>query len=136
MADSLGLVVDAESVSSENAVRVSTENLIEDGKNSKLLVCQRCPSKILRPKQGNYQEIQFFLPCVKKKPNLGDPSDGELLTQFWAVDDIYKFENMGFSNTVGTTKYLVCADCEIGPLGWHDLQTKMSYVALQRVIHQ
>lgn len=137
MADSTsGVEIDHQSVSSENAEGISTENLIEDGKNSKLIVCQRCPSKILRPRLGNYQEIEFNLPYMTKKPNVGDTSDGELLKQFWAVDDIYKFENMGFSNTVGDTKYLVCADCEIGPLGWHNLQTKVSYVALQRVVHQ
>lgn len=81
--------------------------------------------------------LQFILPHMKKKPDMGDPSsNGELLSQYWAVDDIYKFENLGFSNTVDNTKYLVCADCEVGPLGWHDLVTKISYISLKRVNHQ
>ena len=49
---------------------------------------------------------------------------------------MFDFDNVGFSNTVGQTKFLTCADCEIGPIGWHSLETKKSYVALKRVKHQ
>lgn len=33
------------------------------------------------------------------------------------------FENVGFSKTVDTTKYLSCADCDAGPIGYHDTQS-------------
>ena len=57
--------------------------------------------------------------------------------QFWLVGDMFTFENVGFSKTVNTTKYLVCADCEIGPIGFLDIQEKNKhYVALGRVKHQ
>ena len=46
---------------------------------------------------------------------------------------MFHFENAGFSNTVGEYKYLTCADCEMGPIGWHCLRTKLSYIADQRV---
>lgn len=66
-------------------------------------------------------------------------SDGTVLTEsvkdFWQVDDIYHFYNVGFSNTVGDTKYLTCADCDAGPIGYHDIPSKISYVALSRVKH-
>lgn len=45
------------------------------------------------------------------------------------------FYNVGFSNTVGSTKYLTCADCETGPIGYYDIPSKISYVALSRVLH-
>lgn len=49
---------------------------------------------------------------------------------------MYTFENIGFSNNVdATTKYLICADCEMGPVGFCDLTNKMCYVALERVKH-
>jgi hypothetical protein len=48
---------------------------------------------------------------------------------------MFQFENVGFSKTVGNYKYLVCADCEIGPIGWHCIDSKESYVADQRVKH-
>ncbi|KAI8978544.1 Mss4-like protein [Pilobolus umbonatus] len=40
--------------------------------------------------------------------------------EFWIVKSMMDFENAGFSQTVGTIKYLSCADCDIGPLGYHD----------------
>ena len=45
------------------------------------------------------------------------------------------FENVSFSNTVGTsTKYLTCANCEIGPLGIHDLENPKEFlIAARRV---
>lgn len=38
----------------------------------------------------------------------------------WSVPSPLTFENIGFSRDVGTNKYLSCADCDCGPLGWHD----------------
>ena len=32
-------------------------------------------------------------------------------------------------------QFLSCADCDVGPIGYHDLETKKSYVALGRVHH-
>ena len=49
--------------------------------------------------------------------------------QFWLVTppSAMTFENVGFSKgaTIDgrTVKYLACADCDCGPLGWHDLAT-------------
>lgn len=127
---------EVESASAADADDVS-RGLVENGKNLKGVKCQRCPSKILNSGVATYEEKTFLLPHMTKKAECDDPRVGDVLSHYWSVDDIYKFENMGFSNTVGgTTKYLVCADCEMGPIGWHDLDTKVSYVALQRVIHE
>ena len=64
------------------------------------------------------------------------PEDGEELDNFWTVSDMFTFENVGFSKNVGTIKYLICADCEVGPLGWHNITDKTSFlVALDRVKH-
>ena len=57
----------------------------------------------------------------------------ETLSDYWMVEDMFTFENIGFSNTVGSTKYLICAECEIGPIGYHDIITKKSYIAVKRV---
>lgn len=44
------------------------------------------------------------------------------------------FENVGFSKTVDTTKYLSCADCDLGPLGYHDTakEPKEYVISIQR----
>lgn len=46
---------------------------------------------------------------------------------------MFTFENIGFSHTVDNYKYLICADCEMGPVGYHNITTKKCYVALERV---
>lgn len=60
----------------------------------------------------------------------------ESFKDFWFVDDMFTFENIGFSNTVGDFKYLICADCEMGPVGYHEISTKKNFVAIARVKHE
>lgn len=74
------------------------------------------------------------MPLIKQSKI--DPSsepEAETLSQFWVVNDMYTFENVGFSHTVGNNKYLTCADCEAGPIGFHDIPSKISYVSFSRV---
>lgn len=62
---------------------------------------------------------------------------GETLKKHWLVSDMFAFENVGFSMTVDSIKYLACADCECGPIGWHDINDKTQfYIAVERVDHQ
>ncbi|KAL4235332.1 Lysine-specific demethylase 5B [Mactra antiquata] len=78
--------------------------------------------------------MDIFLPHMKKKSESQAPDDGETLEDFWVVDDMFTFENVGFSNTVNGIKYLICADCEIGPVGFHDTSDlKAFYIAQSRV---
>lgn len=76
---------------------------------------------------------------MRKKSGLSNTEgsvDGDTLTAHWFVEDMFTFENVGFTKDVGRIKYLICADCEIGPIGWHCLDDKTSfYVALERVNH-
>lgn len=70
----------------------------------------------------------------QSKPSCEDP-DTETVWQFWRVDDIFTFQNVGFSNAVGNAKYLTCADCEAGPIGFFDIEKRKSFIALCRVQH-
>lgn len=76
---------------------------------------------------------------MRKKSNLSTTEasvDGDTLTTHWFVDDMFTFENVGFTKDVGRIKYLICADCEIGPIGWHCLDDKKGfYIAVERVDH-
>lgn len=65
-----------------------------------------------------------------------DELETEVFKDFWVVDDMFTFENIGFSNTVGDFKYLICADCDMGPIGYHIISTKKNYIALIRVKHE
>ncbi|CAO3587994.1 unnamed protein product [Absidia cylindrospora] len=54
--------------------------------------------------------------------------------QFWCLADMMDFDNVGFSKTIGTVKYLSCADCNLGPIGYHDTASdpKEYLVSIQR----
>lgn len=80
---------------------------------------------------------EFSLPLMHQKHSKSiDELETEVFKEYWIIDDMFHFENIGFSNTVGNYKYLICADCEMGPVGYHDITTKTNYVALQRVKHE
>lgn len=65
--------------------------------------------------------------------NKGEGETKETITDYWLVEDMYTFENVGVSKTVNNVRYLACADCERGPIGWQDLDSNKSYIALSRV---
>lgn len=58
------------------------------------------------------------------------------VSDYWKVNDMYTFQNVGFSKNVGTNKFLICAECDMGPIGWFDSSTKECFVALSRVKHE
>ncbi|KAL1449580.1 hypothetical protein WDU94_002072 [Cyamophila willieti] len=120
------------------------ETLInEKGRNKTNVFCVRCPSKILNPRVSKHKSIEFSLPIMKQrrrteiKEGSGEVEEQDAVKEtcndFWQVDDIYTFENVGFTNTISGFKYLACADCEMGPIGYYDPDSKLSYVALTRV---
>lgn len=50
------------------------------------------------------------------------------------------FENVGFSRNVQrregeekATKFLICADCDLGPLGWSVEGSQEAWVGVERV---
>uniref|UniRef100_A0A0D9RP17 Guanine nucleotide exchange factor MSS4 n=1 Tax=Chlorocebus sabaeus TaxID=60711 RepID=A0A0D9RP17_CHLSB len=116
-----------------------SELVSAEGRNRKAVLCQRCGSRVLQPGTALFSRRQLFLPSMRKKPALSEGSnpDGNFLQEHWLVEDMFIFENVGFTKDVGNIKFLVCADCEIGPIGWHCLDDKNSfYVALERVSHE
>lgn len=55
----------------------------------------------------------------------------EQISFWWSVDDMFAFENIGFTHLHNGQKYLACADCEIGPVGLVD--KKRYLVAINRI---
>lgn len=74
---------------------------------------------------------------MMEKHKIGSEPVGDQLISQWLVKDMFHFENVGFSKTVNSCeKYLVCADCEIGPIGWTDVNNqKEYYVSAERVCY-
>ncbi|KAJ8971155.1 hypothetical protein NQ314_000853 [Rhamnusium bicolor] len=111
------------------------ESEISEGKNLRNVKCKYCTSVILTPSTACFTSFEFQLPLIKQSKISELNPETENVSLFWAVSDMFTFQNVGFSNTVGDNKYLSCADCEAGPIGYHDIPSKISYVALSRVHH-
>uniref|UniRef100_A0A2M4ASV8 Putative small gtpase mediated signal transduction n=1 Tax=Anopheles triannulatus TaxID=58253 RepID=A0A2M4ASV8_9DIPT len=117
--------------------------LDESSRNKTNVKCDRCGSLMLRPANADFADVEYDLPEARQKrqaateePDQGEGFTCQKLKHFWMVKDMYTFENIGFSNTVNNKKYLICADCEVGPVGYYDLETKQCYIALDRVKHE
>ncbi|KAH8352140.1 hypothetical protein KR084_002243 [Drosophila pseudotakahashii] len=111
--------------------------LIVDGKNKSNVRCQFCNSLMLKAQEGTFSEEKVEVPLMmQKQDRTADSLNSEPLKDFWLVKDMMTFENIGFSNTVDGRKFLVCADCERGPVGYHDLTTRHCFLALKRVVHK
>jgi len=86
---------------------------------------ERISARLLTSDFGNSTPVKKT-PCIKIKI--------EYKTLFQLPSqDMFDFDNMGFTNTVEHIKFLSCGDCEVGPLGYHNLQTRKSYLALARI---
>ncbi|CAO1355102.1 unnamed protein product [Diamesa hyperborea] len=119
-------------------VAIISEEMIENSQNISNVRCQFCNSLILCKESGKFIKIDFKLPLMHQKQTktATDELESEEYKEFWIIDDMFTFENIGFSNQVGNYKYLICADCEMGPVGYHDIETKKCYIALKRVKHE
>ncbi|EDW78035.1 uncharacterized protein Dwil_GK24796 [Drosophila willistoni] len=110
---------------------------IANGKNRTNVRCQFCNSFMLKAQEGSYREKEADIPLMQqKKDRTADTLNTEPLKYFWLVEDMMSFENIGFSHSIDGKKFLVCADCERGPVGYHELSTRHCYLALNRVVHK
>ena len=108
----------------------------ESKKNTKVIRCQICGSKVLSKGSCTYIDTTFALPYMKAKDKDGKSLNNktEEVNQFWLVLGMMTFENVGFTRTVDGLKYLICADCEVGPIGYQDVkESEKHYVAVDRV---
>lgn len=107
--------------------------------NKQNVHCTRCSSLILRKNQGQFccQTFDIPLPAQSKAELQKSNIQSEPLSHYWVVNDIYTFENIGFTNATNQKKYLICADCEIGPLGFMNVDNqKEIFLAIERVKHE
>ena len=114
----------------------------ESKKNKKKVVCNRCNSVILLANSATHRKYEpaIELPLMRQSKREivegASQFQNEKLENFWLVHDMYTFENVGFTNTVDQKKYLICADCEVGPIGFQNLEVANELlVSFSRVKH-
>ncbi|CAD6192811.1 unnamed protein product [Caenorhabditis auriculariae] len=71
------------------------------------------------------------LPLARQQKGIA--TQVEAVQGFWCVVDMFHFENVGFTNSVDGIKYLTCADCEYGPIGLVDPDSKLNLIAATRL---
>ena len=132
----------------EEAEQFSENEVTADGKNVNTVMCTQCGSIVLRAQTAIFEEgtaTELPLPYQKKRkggPSIGDEAgeahevQTEQHDRWWTVTDMFAFENVGFTHSFRGTKFLACADCEIGPIGFVCAETGKFLVAVKRVRHQ
>ncbi|CAO3637723.1 unnamed protein product [Mucor hiemalis] len=119
---------------SYKAIENPLKSLINKSKkNIADILCPKesCNCVILRKNAATLVErdgSKLTLPTSSLPENTLLSPDQDDDTHFWHVSNMMDFENVGFSTTVGTTKYLSCADCDLGPLGYHDTTDPKEFV--------
>ncbi|KAK9448279.1 Mss4-like protein [Limtongia smithiae] len=122
--------------------------MVQEGdKNAHKIYCpfNNCSSLIMLPgvgvlsRRGKIPKEAFDSDRAEKivddeaKPEGATDDDGEL---FWVVADPFHFENLGFSKSSSSgIKYLACADCDRGPLGYHDPQRPEYLLSAKSVLY-
>ncbi|BEI85199.1 hypothetical protein CcaverHIS002_0506000 [Cutaneotrichosporon cavernicola] len=111
--------------------------------NARRLVCPRdgCGCVIVGPKVASWEECEGAI-----LPHDATPFPPPGNTAYWRVDGgPYAFDNIGFSRNVdatlpagapgagGKVKWLICAECDIGPIGWTTEGGQSSWVAADRL---
>ena len=89
----------------------------ETRKNLNELKCLKCESLILQAMKCELLENE----TCEEMPSIFKNKDPEVTNNnrwFWLATDIFTFENIGLTNAADNKKYLICADCELGPLGF------------------
>ncbi|KAH9395059.1 hypothetical protein TYRP_005128, partial [Tyrophagus putrescentiae] len=101
----------------------------DERSNSKYIRCLYCKSLYLKPNISSLVDLEKTLPKVE------GAHEPEPISKFWSVEDMFHFENCSFSKEVEGVKYLSCCECDIGPVGYQDLESKVCYVATERVAY-
>ncbi|KAK9323940.1 Mss4-like protein [Lipomyces orientalis] len=99
----------------------------EGERNIYKLYCpyNNCSSVILSPGMGilrrRAQIPKSFTDLEKDEKELSTSESDREDDLFWVLEDPFDFDNLGFSKSSSAgVKYLACADCDRGPLGYHD----------------
>ena len=98
------------------------ETLVDgDGRNAHAIACRYCGCSILpRGKVVFVPECTVALPPMPGAPREPVNGDDAEPPGCWRAGDKYDFDNLGVSRAAGEggLRYLICAECDLGPFGW------------------
>uniref|UniRef100_A0A915PQC1 U6 snRNA-associated Sm-like protein LSm3 n=1 Tax=Setaria digitata TaxID=48799 RepID=A0A915PQC1_9BILA len=119
-----------ESVESTIDITGYGTNLSANNRNALPIHCMRCNCAILSPNVASFVDAKpFSLPFCRQAKNSASINT-EIINSWWQVERMFDFENIGFTHARNGVKYLVCANCEDGPVGYLCPVTKAHFVAV------
>ncbi|CAK5066143.1 unnamed protein product [Meloidogyne enterolobii] len=131
--------VEQQQVTSNGQGFDENEQVNTDKMNINQILCNRCGSIILQKMAAHYQhgETSKHLPLpfqkTKHKNELPKNLETEEFNKWWIVGNMFTFENVGFTHSFDGCKFLACADCEIGPIGFVCPDSNNCFVSVERV---
>ncbi|WOO85669.1 Guanine nucleotide exchange factor MSS4 [Vanrija pseudolonga] len=128
---------------------VSTDGGADALTNSRKIYCtrERCGAVILQPGVGEWVEAEpGILPAAPGSPF---PAESTTVGYWYVRGSPFAFDNIGFSRpdaaaalpdyapgvaeAGGKVKWLICAECDLGPLGWSFEGGKEAWLAVDRL---
>jgi len=85
---------------------VDTSDLLDSSGqcNARRIVCPLCRSAILPAMKGHYREFDYEL-FARAQKGQQEPVDKETVRQFYLVEDMFDFDNIGVSKAVGDVSH-------------------------------
>lgn len=115
------------------------ENIATCAKNGPEIICNKCDTIVFKKNVANPTETTSeILPDIGSK----SVSPGKKVEYYWSVTHMLDFENIGFTKPTAYKKdgeimtnirYLTCAGCDIGPIGYEAFGGVKFYIAADRV---
>ncbi|EFO92863.1 hypothetical protein CRE_10270 [Caenorhabditis remanei] len=107
--------------------------VVEARTNENTLICKICQTVvILKNMTTEWLDEERDLPLPRQKKGI-EYAQTEPVHGYFGVKDIFAFENVGFTRSSEGKRYLVCGECEQGPVGFVDPATEMNYITPNRL---
>ena len=119
-----------------------TTNLItEQGTNAKAMYCCHCGSQFISPDKAERAEHEQSQAHFQLLANAGDKETISPL--FWKVPDVWDFDNIAQTRKVMEENdkekpnvYLLCSDCDKGPVAVRWAEGEPFYISHSRVLYE
>ncbi|CAJ0937188.1 unnamed protein product, partial [Mesorhabditis belari] len=104
-------------------------------KNDISIQCEYCSCVIALANVASWSDESHELPlaCQRRQNQNTGGVDKELLCEWWILANMMDFENVGFTHSVDGVKFLTCAECDFGPIGFVNKETGLHLIAPSRM---
>jgi hypothetical protein len=118
-----------------------THLITAEGTNAKAMYCCHCGSQFISPDKAERAEHEQSQSHFQKLANAGDKK--AISSLFWKVPDVWDFDNIAQTRKVMEENdknkpnvYLLCSDCDKGPVAVRWAEGEPFYISHSRVLYE